>query len=150
MPPKIACTIMIGVLRGLHAAHEALTERGEPLHIVHRDVTPHNMIVGVDGTPRLLDFGIAHAAGRRHETRVGHLKGKLAYMAPEQLLDGAVDRRVDIYAASVTLWEMLAGRRLFEGHKDKILSMICTRRSNHRAHSRPGFRPSWTLSFYVV
>jgi eukaryotic-like serine/threonine-protein kinase len=124
MPPKIACTIMIGVLRGLHAAHLALTERGEPLQIVHRDVTPHNMIVGVDGIPRLLDFGIAHATGRRHETRVGQIKGKLAYMAPEQFLDTAVDRRVDIYSAAVTLWEMLAGRRLFEGHKDRMLKMI--------------------------
>lgn len=124
MPPKIACTIMIGVLRGLHAAHQARTERGEPLHIVHRDVTPHNMIVGVDGIPRLLDFGIAHATGRRHETRVGQMKGKLAYMAPEQFLGSAVDHRVDIYSAAVTLWEMLAGRRLFEGSKDRVLKMI--------------------------
>lgn len=124
IPPKIASTIMAGVLRGLQAAHLARSDRGELLHVVHRDVTPHNIVVGVDGTPRLLDFGIAHAVGRIHATRVGHIKGKLAYMAPEQFQNAVVDLRVDIYAAAVTLWEMLTGRRLFEGHKDKVLKMI--------------------------
>ena len=133
MPPKIASTIMAAVLRGLHAAHLARTEVGEPLHVIHRDVTPHNIVVGVDGTPRLLDFGIAHAAGRIHATRFGQVKGKLAYMAPEQFLNIPVDRRVDIYSAAVSLWEMLAGRRLFDGHKDKIVQMIL-----HQTTEPPG------------
>ena len=74
-----------GVLHGLHAAHEATSERGEPLGIVHRDVSPQNVLVGVDGVARVLDFGVAKAAGRVQTTRDGQIKGKLAYMAPEQL-----------------------------------------------------------------
>ena len=87
----------------------------EPLDVVHRDVSPQNILVGVDGVARVLDFGIAKAAGRLHTTHDGQLKGKVGYMAPEQLGAGAVDRRTDIYAASVVLWEVLTGERLFEG-----------------------------------
>ena len=86
IPPEIACTILVAVMHGLHAAHEARTEHGEPLQIIHRDVTPQNVLVGVDGCPRILDFGVAQAAGRLQTTRDGQLKGKLCYMAPEQLL----------------------------------------------------------------
>jgi eukaryotic-like serine/threonine-protein kinase len=111
LPPEIAITIIVGVLHGLHAAHEACSEQGERLEIVHRDVTPQNVIVGVDGTPRVLDFGIAHAMGRVQTTKAGQVKGKLAYMAPEQLGAGPIDRRVDVYSSSVMLWEMLSGRR---------------------------------------
>ena len=114
MPLPIACTIVAGTLHGLHAAHEATNERGEPLDLVHRDVSPQNVLVGVDGVARVLDFGIAKAVGRLSTTRDGRLKGKLAYMAPEQLRHGLVDRRTDIYAAGVVLWELLAGERLFE------------------------------------
>src|SRR4029078_12527071 len=85
MPLKIAGAVMVGVLHGLHAAHEATDERGQKLGIVHRDVSPQNVIVGTDGTARVLDFGIAKAADRAYMTREGDLKGKLAYMAPEQL-----------------------------------------------------------------
>ena len=115
MPASIACAIMAGVLRGLDAAHEARDEGGRPLEVVHRDVSPQNILVGTDGVARLLDFGIAKAAGRLHTTRDGQLKGKLGYMAPEQLGARTVDRRTDIYAASVVLWEALTGERLFEG-----------------------------------
>ena len=111
IPPEIAITIIVGVLHGLHAAHEACSEHGDRLQIVHRDVTPQNVIVGVDGTPRVLDFGIAHAMGRLQTTKTGQVKGKLAYMSPEQLGDGPIDRRVDVYSSSVMLWEMLSGRR---------------------------------------
>jgi serine/threonine-protein kinase len=113
VPVRIALAIMTGVLHGLHAAHEAASEAGEPLHIVHRDVSPQNILCGVDGVPRVLDFGVARAAVRLENTREGIVKGKLAYMAPEQLGGVEVDRRADVYAASVVLWEMLAGRRLF-------------------------------------
>jgi hypothetical protein len=113
LPPRIAAAIVSGVLHGLHAAHEATNDRGEPQGIVHRDVSPQNVLVGTDGTPRLLDFGIAKARDRIHVTRGGLLKGKVAYMAPEQLAGAGVDRRTDVWAAGVILWESLVGRRCF-------------------------------------
>jgi len=117
MPPAMVATIMTGVLHGLHAAHEAKGERGEPLGIVHRDVSPQNVLVGTDGVARVLDFGVAKAAGRVQTTREGQLKGKLAYMAPEQI-GGKVARTTDVYAASVVLWEALTGERLFVGESE--------------------------------
>ncbi|HEX2660018.1 MAG TPA: serine/threonine-protein kinase, partial [Polyangia bacterium] len=142
MPVKIACTIMVGVLHGLHAAHEARSERGEPLHIIHRDVTPQNIVVGVDGSARLLDFGIAHALGRIQTTRFGQVKGKLAYMAPEQLRCEPVDRRADIYSAAVTLWEMLAGRKLFNGrNQHELTQMILRHPIEAPGRLRPGLSP---------
>ncbi len=113
-PVPIVLSIMSGVLRGLHAAHEARSESGEPLELVHRDVSPQNVVVGVDGVARLLDFGIAKAIGRVHTTRQGDFKGKAAYMAPEQVV-GTATKLSDVYAASVVLWEALTGRRLFTG-----------------------------------
>ncbi|AKV01529.1 serine/threonine protein kinase [Labilithrix luteola] len=113
LPVPVAIGIMTSVLGGLHAAHEARSVHGEPLALVHRDVSPQNVIVGSDGIARLLDFGIAKAAFRLNSTRDGQLKGKLRYMAPEQLHAGRVDRRADVYAASVVLWEALTGRALF-------------------------------------
>ena len=113
IPLRITLAIVSALLYGLHAAHEATTEEGEPLHVVHRDVSPQNVMVGVDGVARVLDFGIARAAVRLEHTREGIVKGKLAYMAPEQLGGATVDRRADVYAASVILWEMVVGRRLF-------------------------------------
>lgn len=112
VPLPIASAIVSGALRGLHAAHEAKDEGGRLLGIVHRDVSPHNIIVGVDGLPRVLDFGVAKAAGRLHSTRDGQLKGKLAYMAPEQIR-GEVTRASDVFAAATVLWETLTGRELF-------------------------------------
>ena len=111
--PSIAVGIMVGALHGLHAAHEARGEDGELLGLVHRDVSPQNIFLGVDGVARLLDFGIAKAAGRMQTTEEGVLKGKAAYMAPELLLGEPGDRRGDVWAASVVLWELLAGRALF-------------------------------------
>jgi serine/threonine protein kinase len=113
MPIEIAVHIMRDVLNGLHAAHEALDESGDSLHLVHRDVSPHNIMIGVDGTARVLDFGIAKALGRLQDTHTGQVKGKLSYMAPEQLMGTPLDRRVDVFAAGIVLWETLVGRRLF-------------------------------------
>lgn len=110
IPVRIAAGILNGVLLGLHAAHEA-TRNGNPLGIVHRDVSPHNILVGQDGTPRLLDFGVAKAIGQRHVTRDGVIKGKLSYMAPEHFRGNAT-RQSDIYSAAVVLWEALTGKRL--------------------------------------
>jgi serine/threonine protein kinase len=127
LPPSIAASLIAGVLYGLHAAHEAKTDDGAPLRIVHRDVSPQNVLVGVDGTARVVDFGVAKAVGRLQTTREGALKGKIAYMSPEQISTDTVDRRTDIYAASVVLWEMLTGKRLFQADNEvrviqKVLS----------------------------
>ncbi|HEY6463032.1 MAG TPA: serine/threonine-protein kinase, partial [Polyangiaceae bacterium] len=123
IPPAFAATIVAGVLHGLHAAHEAKNERGEPLGVVHRDVSPQNVIVGTDGVPRVLDFGVAKAAGRIQTTREGQLKGKLGYMAPEQI-SGVVSPATDVYAAAVVLWESLTGRRLFLADGDAHLMKL--------------------------
>jgi hypothetical protein len=118
VPLPVAATIMVGVLHGLHAAHEARDERGDPLRIVHRDVSPHNILVGTDGDAHLIDFGIAKARGRMQVTRQGQIKGKLSYMPAEQLMGQGLDHRADIFAASIVLWEALTGQRLFQGIDD--------------------------------
>jgi serine/threonine-protein kinase len=115
VPPDVSSSIVIQALLGLHAAHEALDEKGGSLNIVHRDVSPQNILVGVDGVARVLDFGVAKATSRLQTTQDGRLKGKLAYMAPEQLLKRPVDRRADVFAAATVLWESLCGERLFAG-----------------------------------
>ncbi|MBK7582942.1 MAG: protein kinase [Myxococcales bacterium] len=112
VPPGIAGRIVADVLYGLHAAHQARNERGEPLQVVHRDVSPQNVLVGADGTARVTDFGIAKAVNRIQTTHEGQLKGKLSYMAAEQLEEKHVDARTDVYAASVVFWELLTARRL--------------------------------------
>ena len=114
----MAAAIVAGVLRGLDAAHDATNERGEPLELVHRDVSPQNVIVDVFGVARVLDFGIAKAKGRLYTTRDGTVKGKLAYMAPEQLRRRPVTRRTDVYAAAVVLWETLTAKRLFDAETE--------------------------------
>ncbi len=114
VPWAIASALGCGMLWGLHAAHEARDEQGRPLELVHRDVSPQNVLVGADGVPRLIDFGVAKAASRLQTTRDGQVKGKLAYMAPEQLESRPVDRRADVYAAGVVLWELFAGRRMLD------------------------------------
>lgn len=116
IPPKIAVGVAIGFLHGLHAAHEAKDENGVPLEIVHRDVSPKNVMVGVDGVSRVVDFGIAKAAVRAQTTQEGQLKGTLGYMSPEQLRGQSVDRRADVFAAGVVVWELLTGARLFQAN----------------------------------
>jgi eukaryotic-like serine/threonine-protein kinase len=124
--------IMVSALHGLHAAHEATSEQGEPLGIVHRDVSPQNILVGADGVTRVLDFGVAKAAGRIQQTREGQLKGKVHYMPPEQITGEAVDRTADVYAASVVLWEALTSRCLFLAD-----SAVSTMYSAFRGNSVP-------------
>jgi serine/threonine protein kinase len=125
IPWRIVAAIMNGILSGLHAAHEAKNERGEPLGIVHRDMSPQNVMVGADGVVRVFDFGIAKAAGRAQDTRAGLFKGKIAYAAPEQLQGKPMDRRVDVYASSVVLWEMIAGRRMFKADDElQLFAMV--------------------------
>src|ERR1700722_7507634 len=118
VPLKIAVSILSGMLHGLHAAHEAKDEHGQPLGIVHRDVSPQNVLIGADGVARVLDFGVAKAKGRLYTTQDGRVKGKLAYMAPEQLRSDPVDRKSDIFAASIVAWELFTGKRLFESENE--------------------------------
>jgi serine/threonine protein kinase len=125
-PLALVVGIAIGVLHGLHAAHEATDERGEPLGIVHRDVSPHNILVGADGLARVVDFGVAKARGRLSATETGALKGKIAYMAPEQLEAGGIDRRADVWAAGVVLWEAIAGKKLFVAESPAALMRAVT------------------------
>ena len=118
MPSGIAIRIVLDALAGLHAAHELTGDSGEPLNLVHRDVSPHNILVGVDGISRIVDFGVARAEERIGTTRDGQVKGKLAYMAPEQTNNEPVDRRVDVFTSGIVLWEALTAKRLFRGQTD--------------------------------
>jgi serine/threonine-protein kinase len=128
VPPAIASAIVGGMLAGLHAAHEATSEDMQPLGVVHRDVSPPNVLLGSDGIPRTVDFGIAVALGRLQVTKEGELKGKLPYMAPEQIRGEVVDRRVDLWATACVLWELLAGRRLFAGEEASLVFKILAHR----------------------
>ncbi|MCA9647461.1 MAG: protein kinase [Polyangiaceae bacterium] len=116
--PELVAAVMIGALYGLHAAHDAKDENGDPLGIVHRDVSPQNIMLGVDGIPRVLDFGVAKGSGRIQATRDGQLKGKVRYMAPEQARGEEISARTDIYAAGVVLYESLTGQRIIDGENE--------------------------------
>ncbi|MGH9889675.1 MAG: serine/threonine-protein kinase, partial [bacterium] len=129
VPPDIAASIACQVLAGLHAAHETLDELGMPLSIVHRDVSPQNVMIATDGTARLLDFGVAKATMAAHVTREGQFKGKLAYSAPEQLR-GQATRQSDLYSLAVLLWEVLVGHRMHQyvqGEAELIATVITGR-----------------------
>jgi serine/threonine-protein kinase len=115
MPPVLVAHIGAEVARGLHYAHR-LKVNGEPLFLVHRDVTPHNVLLSFDGAVKLTDFGIAKAGNKL--TSPGMLKGKFAYMSPEQSRGEAVDARTDVFALGIVLWEMLTGWRLFDGDSE--------------------------------
>ncbi|MFZ9887692.1 MAG: serine/threonine-protein kinase, partial [Myxococcota bacterium] len=113
VPFGVAARIAADAAEGLHGAHELRGRSGQLLGLVHRDVSPHNLFVTYDGYTKVVDFGIAKVVDRLASTRVGTLKGKLAYMSPEQVRGEAVDRRTDIFALGVVLWELTTGRRLF-------------------------------------
>jgi eukaryotic-like serine/threonine-protein kinase len=116
MSPRLVARLMCEVLSGLHYAHELSDLSGMPLNIVHRDVSPQNILVGYDGRVRLLDFGIAKAAMHTSQTEVGMYKGKVRYMSPEHVSpNGAIDRRADVFSTGVVLWEQVTGSRLFTG-----------------------------------
>lgn len=128
LPPPVVSRIMSDALAGLHAAHEALDIREASMGIVHRDVSPHNILVDTHGISSIIDFGIAKAASRLSTTSTGQFKGKFRYMAPEQVKQQPLDRRADVFSAGVVLYEALTGRTLFRGENegDTVLSVLVT------------------------
>jgi serine/threonine-protein kinase len=116
LPEGLLLRILCDALAGLHAAHELRDEEGHPLQVVHRDVSPQNILVGLDGVARIADFGVAKALGRlAEETEAGQIKGKYGYLAPELVERRPADRRSDLFSAGVVLWEALTCTRLFKG-----------------------------------
>jgi serine/threonine-protein kinase len=124
LPARIGARILVEALAGLHAAHELTDGRNTPLGLVHRDFSPQNLLVGIDGVTRLVDFGIAKAASRLGHTATGIIKGKVAYMAPEQAHGHPLDRRCDIWAAGVVAWEVVAGRKLYPNDDNGMVTLL--------------------------
>lgn len=118
LPRPFVFRVLADTLHGLAAAHRLTDENGKPLKLVHRDVSPHNILIGTDGIARLTDFGVAKADVRMASTRAGQFKGKLSYMAPEQAASNETDQRSDLFSVGIILWESLTGRRLFKGESN--------------------------------
>ncbi|MDW8247173.1 MAG: serine/threonine-protein kinase [Sandaracinaceae bacterium] len=118
VPIPMACHIMMKVCEGLDYAHNKKDERGVDMNLVHRDVSPQNIIVSYDGDVKIIDFGIAKAANKASQTQAGILKGKFGYMSPEQVRGHPIDRRSDIFSVGIVLYELLTGERLFQGESD--------------------------------
>jgi serine/threonine-protein kinase len=118
IPIGVVLRVMADAAAGLDFAHKSRDAKGEPLHLVHRDVSPQNVLVGFDGSVKLIDFGVAKAAGRAQHTATGILKGKFPYMSPEQAQGDDLDARSDVFALGIILWEQLTGRRLFKAEND--------------------------------
>jgi serine/threonine-protein kinase len=121
IPLGVGLRIVMDALAGLHAAHELKDASGASLGVVHRDVTPHNVLLGTDGVTKLTDFGVARAESRIASTHGGRAKGKLAYMSPEQVRAAPLDRRSDVFAAAVLLHEVLTGEGLFRAENEAAL-----------------------------
>ena len=139
IPLGMHLSIIADLLAGLHYAHELKGFSGEPLGLVHRDVSPQNVFITYDGQVKVLDFGIAKVATSSVETRTGQMKGKIQYMAPEQMSGDKVDRRADIFAAGVMLWEAVAGRRLWKGLPDvQIMHNVMSARIPPLKEAREG------------
>ena len=117
--PRVVARVIADACAGVHAAHEQMDDEGRPLGVVHRDLSPHNILVSGDGTAKVCDFGVAKALGQLHEaTSAGQLKGKISYMAPEQITGNAVDRRSDVFSLGCVLYEATTGARPFRGDGD--------------------------------
>jgi eukaryotic-like serine/threonine-protein kinase len=126
LPFSVTLRIIVDALEGLGAAHNLTDEAGRPLQLVHRDVSPHNIMVSTDGVARITDFGVAKAEVRLSTTREGQFKGKLAYMAPEHASNGEADQRSDLFSMAIILWESLSGKRLFRAENQAAtLNKIC-------------------------
>jgi serine/threonine-protein kinase len=126
LPAPVSLRIVVDALDGLAAAHDLSDEHGQRINLVHRDVSPHNVMVSTDGIARLTDFGVAKAEVRLSTTQEGQFKGKLAYMAPEHASNGEADQRSDLFSMGIILWECLTGRRLFRAENHAAtLNKIC-------------------------
>lgn len=135
MPVSVGVEILAQAAQGLHDAHEASTPLGAPLHIVHRDVSPQNVLISSDGRVRITDFGVARAILRGTKTSTGELKGKLSYFSPEQCADADLDRRSDVFALGVVAWETLTTRRLFHAENPLAVLERVTRMPIPSAHA---------------
>ena len=141
-PHVYALKIAASVCEGLYYAHQKADAWGNPLHIVHRDVTPENVFVSFDGMVKVLDFGIAKARGQVGQTQVGEIKGKLAYMSPEQCLGQPLDQRSDIFSVGVVLYEWLTGYRLFTGDSEvAVLKSITDGKIYGPSYFKPDIPP---------
>src|SRR5712692_872591 len=120
VPLGLACRIAADAAAGLDYAHKARTSQGQPLGLVHRDVSPQNILVGFDGAVKLIDFGVVKALDRLQHTATGILKGKYPYMSPEQASGAEMDHRSDVFSLGIIFWELLTGARLFKGASDMI------------------------------
>lgn len=130
VPPEVAAIIIRDAAAGLHHAHQARDSAGRPLNIIHRDISPQNIMVRLDGLTKVLDFGIARSESRQSgATAPGWIKGKLPYMAPEQLLGSELTASVDQYALGICLWELLTGRRLFQTTAENRFEVVESPRS---------------------
>ncbi len=118
MAPELAARVMADAALALHHAHDAVGARGQPLNIIHRDVTPHNILLSTSGQVKVIDFGVAKAADTMHRTQAGLVKGKYPYMAPEQITGQKIDRRVDVYALGLVLYELLTNARAIAGEME--------------------------------
>src|SRR3954463_3299585 len=114
----LICRVIADAAAGLDFAHSLRDQTGEPYHIVHRDISPQNILITFEGGVKIIDFGVAKAAGRAQHTRTGALKGKYSYMSPEQVAGANVDNRSDIFALGIVIHELLTGRRLFKADSD--------------------------------
>lgn len=140
--PSMTTRIVADLCEGLHAAHELRGSNNEPLGVVHRDVSPQNLFVTFDGVAKVVDFGVALARGRLHQTTAGQIKGKHAYMPPELLCGAALDRRADIWSLGVVLWELLSLRKLFKaGNEAETLMNILQAPIPRPSTTRPGIPP---------
>jgi serine/threonine protein kinase len=142
VPEAAVVRIIADAAAGLHHAHEQVDERGEPLRIIHRDVSPRNLFLTAAGTVKVLDFGIAKARDRLSVTRTGTVKGKFPFMSPEAIRDEELDRRTDVFSLGVLLWELSTGRRLFTGATDyEILRRVLNRPIPRPSEVVPDYRP---------
>jgi len=143
VPPGFGIAVGNAVASALQYAHERTDERGLPLNIVHRDVTPANVLVGYDGAVKLIDFGIAKAAARTSQTLTGVVKGQARYLAPEQVLNQPLDARTDVFALGIVLFELTTQERLFGGQTDYESAQRCVDAEVPRpSRVRPGFPPA--------